>query len=113
MDRSARGPDHASSAEPQQFQRYVKQIREADRLRGTPGKSVLAIEQDVRTVSRQSLVLRRNVMVGEILREGDLTVQRPGTGMSAALFSQAVGRLVIRPLQAGMLLQPDMLADAA
>ena len=112
-DRNARGPDHAASADPQQFERYVKMIREADVLRGAPGKRVLPIEEDVRTVSRQSLVLRRSLQSGEELREEDLTVQRPGTGLSAALIQKVVGRRLARPVTAGSLLQPDMLVDAA
>jgi N,N'-diacetyllegionaminate synthase len=113
LDRASKGPDHASSADPLYFERYVKQIREADRLRGTPGKCVLPIEEDVRTVSRQSLVVRRSVKAGEILREEDLTVQRPGTGMSASMIDAAVGRRMTCAVQAGSLLQPEMLSDAA
>jgi sialic acid synthase SpsE len=112
-DRGAKGPDHAASADPQQFARYVKLVREADALRGAPGKRVLEIEQDVRTVSRQSLVMRRELKAGEVLREQDVTVQRPGTGLPAALITWAVGRRVTRALAAGALLQWDMLADAA
>jgi sialic acid synthase SpsE len=112
-DRGARGPDHAASADPQQFGRYVRQIREAERMCGTPGKRVLDIELDVRKVSRQSLVVRRDIKSGHVLREEDLTVQRPGTGMPAAMIMQAIGRKVIRPLPAGSLLQADMLVDDA
>jgi sialic acid synthase SpsE len=112
-DRDAKGPDHAASADPVHFERYVKHIRQADKLRGVPGKCVLPIEEDVRTVSRQSLVVRRDLKAGEILREQDLTVQRPGTGMPAAMITVAVGRRVTRPLHAGTLLQPEMLTDAA
>ena len=112
-DRDAKGPDHAASSDPGQFERYVRLIREADVLRGAPGKHVLDIEQDVRTVSRQSLVLRRSLQPGEQIREEDLTVQRPGTGMPAAMIESAVGRRVIRPVTAGSLLQWDMLSDAA
>ena len=111
-DRAARGPDHSASADPQQFERYVKHIREADALRGSPGKRLLACEQDVRTVSRQSLVLRRTLAAGEAIRGGDLTVQRPGTGILAAMWDQVVGRRVARDLPAGAMLQPDMLAEA-
>jgi sialic acid synthase SpsE len=112
-DRAAKGPDHAASADPGQFERYVRLIREADLLRGKPGKRVLDCEQDVRLVSRQSLVVRRNVSAGAILGEDDLTVQRPGTGMPAAMIMQAIGRKVIRPLPAGSLLHADMLVDDA
>ena len=111
-DREARGPDHAASVDPQQFSRYVKFVRDADILRGAPGKCVLPIEEEVRIIARQSLVVRRAMKEGDMLREEDLTVQRPGTGLSAAMVTEAVGRKVIRPIQAGAMLQWDML-DAA
>lgn len=109
-DRNARGPDHSASADPQQFERYVRHIREADTLRGVAGKRVLDCEQDVRTVSRQSLVLRRTLHAGEAIRYEDLTVQRPGTGISAAHWAEVVGQCVTRTVNAGSILQPDMVA---
>jgi N,N'-diacetyllegionaminate synthase len=112
-DQAAKGPDHAASADQQQFERYVKRVREAEVLCGAPGKVVLSIEEDVRRVSRQSLVLRRSLKTGETLKKEDLTVQRPGTGMPAAMITQAIGRRIIRPVTAGSLLQWDMLTDAA
>ena len=81
-DRAARGPDHAASSDPTQFQRYIRLIREADVLRGAGNKRVLDIEQNIRSVSRQSLVVRRTLEAGNVLREEDLTVQRPGTGLT-------------------------------
>jgi sialic acid synthase SpsE len=74
---------------------------------------VLAIENDVRTVSRQSLVLCRDLASGAVIREEDLTVKRPGTGIPAARLEATVGRRVARALKAGAMLQWDMLADAA
>jgi N,N'-diacetyllegionaminate synthase len=111
-DRSARGPDHAASSDPSQFQRYIKLIREADVLKGAGSKHVQDIEQSVRSVSRQSLVLRRTLEAGNVLREEDLTVQRPGTGLPAAQIMDAIGRKLNKPVMAGTLLQWDML-DAA
>ncbi len=112
-DRSAAGPDHAASADLAQFAEYVKHIRAADRLRGRPGKRVLEAEQEVRRVSRQSLVLCRELHPGDTLRPDDLVIQRPGTGIPAAQADAVIGRKVLRPLDAGTLLQWDMLSDAA
>jgi sialic acid synthase SpsE len=112
-DRSATGPDHSASADPQQFAEYVRAIRLAETMRGIGGKCVLPIEQDVRNVSRQSLVLCHDVEVGKPIAESDLIVQRPGTGISAADFAAAIGRRARTPLKAGTLLQWDMLTDAA
>lgn len=112
-DRRASGPDHAASADPRQFARYVRLIRLADEMHGQPGKRLLPIEQDCRMVSRQSLVLRRDLVAGQIITADDLAVQRPGTGISAADIDHAIGKSASRPLTRGTLLQWDMLCDAA
>lgn len=112
-DCTAAGPDHAASSDPRQFRQYVDFVRQAQVLRGKPGKTVLPIEQDVRTVSRQSLVATRSLEAGAVLCPDDVIVQRPGTGIPAALIGRAVGRRVARPIPSGSLLQWDMLGDAA
>lgn len=111
--RSAVGPDHAVSADPGQFAEYVRAIRLAERMRGTGSKRVLPIELDVRTISRQSLVLRRDIAAGEMIEDSDLIVQRPGTGITPADARLAIGRRARRSLKTGTLLQWDMLSDAA
>jgi sialic acid synthase SpsE len=110
-DHAARGPDHEASADPHQFERYVRLIREADAMRGTPGKCVLACEEDVRKVSRQSLVLRRALTAGETIQPGDLTVQRPGTGIPASMWGETIGRRAAVDIAPGTMLQPEMLED--
>jgi len=42
-----------------------------------------------------------------------LIVQRPGTGIPAAAVEMVVGRKILQPLEAGTLLQWDMISDAA
>jgi N,N'-diacetyllegionaminate synthase len=109
-DHKAAGPDHAASADPEQFTRYTRAIRLADRLKGSGSRHVLPVERNVRTVSRQSLVLIRPVSAGQAISEADLTVQRPGTGLPAAMVDQVIGRSAVRDLPVGTLLQWDMLA---
>jgi N-acetylneuraminate synthase/N,N'-diacetyllegionaminate synthase len=111
-DRAAPGPDHAASADGDQFADYVRLIRRAECLRGLPGKRLLDAEQDVRRVSRQSLVLSRALRAGEALRADHLMIQRPGTGIPAACFQRVLHRRAARALQAGTLLQWDMLTEA-
>jgi N,N'-diacetyllegionaminate synthase len=112
-DRAAQGPDHAASSDAREFAQYVQHIRTAAKSRGKPGKSILPIEEDVRRVSRQSLVAQRTLNAGEVLSDDDLTIQRPGTGIPAAMLKIAVGRRAARPIPAGTLLHWDMLTDAA
>ncbi len=111
-DRNAAGPDHSASADAHQFAKYVKLIRRVEALRGAPGKRVLEIEQDVRRVSRQSLVAVRDIAAGATVSCDDVTVQRPGTGISAADVGLAIGRRTVAGIESGTLLQWEMLAAA-
>lgn len=111
-DTRAAGPDHAASSDPATFTEYVRLARQAAILRGAGPKRVLPIEQDVRRVSRQSLVLAVDVAAGEALTDRHLTVQRPGTGISASEYPRLLGRRAGRPLPAGTLLTWDMIAAA-
>lgn len=112
-DRSAAGPDHAASADAAEFGQYVALIRQAEKLRGRPGKRVLECETDMRQVSRQSLVAARDVGEGQELREGDLMVQRPGSGISAARIKEVVGRRVVVAVRKGTILKWEQLGNAA
>jgi sialic acid synthase SpsE len=112
-DCSAAGPDHAASADPFQFRNYVQFIRLAEELGGASGRHVLACERDVRAVSRQSLVITRDLAAGEVVDLKDLTVQRPGTGIAPAEAAAAAGRRALQALPRGTILQWHMLSDAA
>jgi len=108
-DRSAPGPDHSASADPPQFTRYVRAIRLADQLKGSPGKRPLPCEEDIRQVSRQSLVTTCPLPANHVLSESDVTTQRPGTGISPSQINQVLWRRTTCPLPAGTLLQWHML----
>lgn len=106
-DRSARGPDHAASLEPAQFEEYVRLSRapslrgSADaRLLGDAVKHVVDCERDVRAVSRQSITTTRALAPGETLDWADLTFKRPGTGIEPFHVEDVIGRVVARAVEA-------------
>jgi N-acetylneuraminate synthase/N,N'-diacetyllegionaminate synthase len=111
-DRGATGPDHAASFDPGQLADYVRSIRDAEQLlgRSDEDRETHPAEADVRIGSRQSLVLRRDLVRGAMLTRDDLTCQRPGTGIAAARLDDICGRRLARPLAAGtMLAENDLI----
>lgn len=106
-DRHAKGPDHAASFEPAEFARYVAMIRQAAAMLGETRKAPRGVEADVRFVSRQSLCAVRDLPAGHVLREQDLTVKRPGSGIPAARFDAVVGSRLTRAVKQNNLLTPD------
>jgi N,N'-diacetyllegionaminate synthase len=99
-DRSALGPDHAASLAPNEFGEYVRLAHRAFRMLGEPVKRVLAVEQDVREVSRQSITVTRDLPTGHTLSRADLTVKRPGMGLSPSMLQTVIGRRVKRAIEA-------------
>ncbi len=102
--RDAQGPDHAASLDVAGMTAYVTAARRAASMLGSIGKRVQPIERDVRRVSRQSLVAVRDRRQGEVLRPGDLTVQRPGGGVEPWRLEDVVGGRLLSDLKAGEML---------
>ena len=100
FDRSAPGPDHPASLEPEELAVYIRLAHRARRMLGPRRKDVLEIETDVRTVSRQSLTTRQALPAGHVLSRDDLTIKRPGTGIPPSRLAETLGRCLARPLEA-------------
>ena len=109
-DRAAPGPDHAASLDRSQFTEYVRLARRAHRMLGE-GKRVLAMEGDVRSVSRQSVVLARSLPAGSVLGAEDLVVKRPGTGIPPHRIGSVIGRTLRQPVEADRVLRDADLTD--
>jgi len=111
----ATGPDHAASLEPDALRSYVHLARatwerrragaleplppEARAMIGPAEKTVLACEQDVRAVSRQSLVASRPLPRGHRLSRGDILVKRPGSGIPPWKLDETIGQTTAREIQ--------------
>lgn len=108
-DRRAKGPDHAASLDPGQFAEYVRLARRAFAMLGG-GKAVAPIEEDVRRVSRQSLVARRDLAAGSTIGAGDLTAKRPGTGIAPYRLAEILGRRLRAAVAADHVLRDEDLA---
>lgn len=98
--RSAKGPDHAASLDPPLFARYVHEAHRAWSMLGPRRIIVQEIEEDVRTVSRQSIVALRDLRIGETLSRSDLTIKRPGTGLPPEMLDRLSGRRLARDVAA-------------
>ncbi len=94
--RSARGPDHLASMEPEGLRSYIDFVRRAHAALGRGGKSITAIERDVRRVARQSIRAARDLDAGTVVASMDLVVKRPGDGMEPWRMSELVGRRLRR-----------------
>jgi len=92
LDPSLPGPDHRASLDPLQLRTMIQEVRRVESALGSGVKAPVAAELDTRRVARKSLVLARPVPKGGMIREEDLTVKRPGTGIPPSRWRSVVGR---------------------
>lgn len=103
-DPKAPGPDHAASFDARDFADYVRLIRQAAAMHGPAIKAPHAVEADVRSASRQSVCVKRDLPAGHVLTRDDLTIKRPGTGVPAAQLDTMIGKPLLRAVKANNLL---------
>ena len=101
LDRRLPGPDHAASAEPDQFAALVRSIRTVEAALGHGRKEPSPREAEIAAVARRSLVTARDMDAGERIDAGALEIKRPGTGLPPARAEHVIGRRLGRPLPAG------------
>ena len=99
LDKTLPGPDHAASLEPDELKAMVRSIREIEEAMGSGIKSPAPSELKNIPVARKSLVAARPIRKGEPFTEENLTVKRPGTGMSPMLYWEMFGKPAPREYQ--------------
>lgn len=92
LDRTLPGPDQATSLEPHEFRSMVLAIRNIDDALGDGIKRPSASEAKNMPIVRKSIVAARAIRQGELFNESNLTVKRPGTGLSPMLWDEILGR---------------------
>jgi len=92
LDKNLPGPDHRASLEPDELKEMVKYIRQVEKALGDARKVPSASEIKNIRVARKSLVADNDIKKGEVFTEENLTIKRPGTGISPVFYWQWLGK---------------------
>ena len=92
LDKNLPGPDHRASLEPEELKAMVRAIRNVEKALGSGIKKPSPSELKDLPIARKSIVARRAIKKGEIFTEENLTVKRPGTGISPMRWNEVLGR---------------------
>lgn len=91
LDRNMEGPDHKASLEPAELKKMVEAIRIVEQALGSTSKTVSPSEAQNKSIARKSIVAKRNIHKGETLTEDNITVKRPGNGISPMKWREVIG----------------------
>lgn len=91
LDRNMKGPDHRASLEPSELKAMVKSIRNIERAIGNGEKKPSPSELKNKIVARKSIVAMKAIKKGEVFTDENLTVKRPGSGISPMKWDEIIG----------------------
>jgi len=108
LSRDLPGPDHAASLEPDELLYMVKAIRNIEEaISGSGEKKPSASEKKNIHIARKSIHAAVEIKAGEIFTESNLTVLRPGTGISPMKWNSVIGKAAKKDLSQHRLLSLD------
>jgi N,N'-diacetyllegionaminate synthase len=99
LDRNLPGPDHKASLEPDELNSMVTQIRNIEQALGDGVKRPMPSEMENIESIRRSIVAKRSIRKGEIFSELNLSVKRPGSGISPMDWDRIIGSKASRDFE--------------
>lgn len=99
LDKTMIGPDHIASLNPIELEEMIKKIRNIELALGVKEKFVTESEIKNKAIARKSIVAKKNIKKGEILTIENLTVKRPGNGISPMKWDSIIGKVAIKDFE--------------
>lgn len=105
LDRNMEGPDHKASLEPDELAAMVRAIRNVEQTMGSGVKEPSNSEKKNIAIARKSIVAAKSIKKGEMLTEDNLTVKRPGSGISPMKWFDVIGTKAVRDFEEDELIE--------
>jgi N,N'-diacetyllegionaminate synthase len=105
LDRRMEGPDHKASLEPQELKEMVLGIRNVVKALGNGIKKCSKSELKNMQVARKSIVAARAIKLNEMFDETNITIKRPGNGISPMRWDEVIGRIAFRDFSTDELIE--------
>ncbi|MGM9819734.1 MAG: N-acetylneuraminate synthase [Candidatus Onthomorpha sp.] len=99
LDKTMEGPDHKASLEPEELKAMVSAIRHIELALGSNHKTISDSERKNIEIARKSIVAACTIKQGETLTEENLTVKRPGNGISPMRWNEVIGTIALKDFE--------------
>ena len=99
LDKAMDGPDHKASLEPEELKAMVDAIRNIEKALGSSEKRSSPSESVNIDVVRKSIFAKIAIKKGEVLSENNLSIKRPGNGISPMKWDEVAGTIATKEYQ--------------
>lgn len=93
LDKTMEGPDHKASLEPIELKQMVDAIRNIEKAMGSGIKKLSKSELKNKDIARKSIVAAKPIKKGELYTEDNITVKRPGYGLSPLQWDNIINKI--------------------
>lgn len=105
LNRNMQGPDHKASLEPNELCEMIKMIRNIEKIIGNGIKKPSRSEVRNLKIVRKSIVAKTRIQEGECFSIHNITVKRPGDGISPMRWNEIIGQKAIRDFEEDELIE--------
>lgn len=99
LDRSKRGIDHESALNPDEFRKFVLQLRKVELALGSGKNTFSEDEEKYRLKTKKSIVAKRNIEAGETVGRDMLAFRRAMGGMSPMEAEKLIGQIISKSMK--------------
>lgn len=92
LNKNLSGPDHKTSLSPSELIKMIKYVRNIEIALGSTTKKITKGELENLNVARKSIVALKQIKKGDIFSKNNLTVKRPGNGISPMKWYTVLGK---------------------
>jgi N,N'-diacetyllegionaminate synthase len=96
LDKTMDGPDHKASLEPEELKAMVDAIRNIEKALGSSEKKPSLSETVNIDIVRKSIVANQKISKGDILTDKNITIKRPGNGISPMQWDEVIGAVAVK-----------------
>ena len=97
LDKTMEGPDHKASLEPEELKAMVSGIRNIEKsIEGDGLKKPSKSETKNIEIARKSIVAKKDIGKGEVFSEENITIKRPGNGISPMKWDEVIGKIATK-----------------
>ena len=96
LNKNLSGPDHKASITPWELKKMVEGIRKVTVALGNGVKKVSSSEGKNIQIARTSIVAAKKIKKGEKFTSKNLTIKRPGNGISPMKLFKVIGKIAKR-----------------
>ena len=108
IDRKLPGPDHKASLEPNELKEMVEEIRNIEKILGSFEKKPTKSEEEIMKIVRKSLVAKKDIEKGSIIKKEMIDIKRPGSGIKPSEINQVLGKKAKKRILKDEIIQKNM-----